>query len=173
MTPPDTPAGPYSADPTPSAERRAELIAEFEQFPAKLRQLVAGLTPAQIDAPYKNWTVRQIVHHLADSHLNGYVRTKLTLTEDTPVVKPYDESAWSRLPDATSLDVGVSLRLLEAVHARWAAVWRGMGEADFARAYAHPEYGRTFGLGEVLGLYAWHGRHHGAMVDWVKRHRPA
>jgi len=171
MTPPDNPAGPYTPDPNPSAARRAELIAEIEQFPAKLRGLVAGLTPTQLDTKYKNWTVRQIVHHLADSHTNGYVRTKLTLTEDRPTIKPYDETRWSALPDATGLDPEVSLRLLDSLHARWAAVWRAMGDADFAREYVHPEFGKAFRLAEVLGLYAWHGRHHAAMIAWLRANR--
>ena len=169
MTPPANPAGAYTADPSPA--RRVEFIAEIEQFPAKVRGLVAGLTPGQLDTKYKNWTVRQIVHHLADSHANGYIRTKLTLTEDRPTIKPYDETRWSALPDATELDVDVSLRMLEGVHARWATVWRAMGEAEFEREYVHPEYGKTFQLAEVLGLYAWHGRHHGAMIAWLREHR--
>jgi hypothetical protein len=171
MTPPDNPAGPYTPDPNPSPARRAELIAEFERFPAELRRLVAVLSPSQLDAKYKNWTARQIVHHLADSHANGYVRTKLALTEDRPTIKPYDETKWSALPDATGMDVEVSLRMLEGVHARWAAVWRAMADAEFGREYFHPEYGKTFKLAEVLESYAWHGRHHAAMVEWVGKNR--
>jgi hypothetical protein len=171
MTPPDNPAGPYVAEPSLSPARRAELIGEIEQFPARLRSLVAGLTATQLDTKYKNWTVRQIVHHLADSHANGYVRTKLTLTEEKPTIKPYDETKWSELPDAKGLDPEVSLRMLEAVHTRWAAVLRAMADPDFERVYVHPEYGKTFRLAEVLGLYAWHGRHHGGMIAWLREHR--
>jgi hypothetical protein len=171
MTPPDNPAGVYSPEPNPSPARRAELIAEFERLPADLRRHAAVLSPKQLDAKYKNWTARQIIHHLADSHANGYIRTKLTLTEDRPTIKPYDETKWSSLPDATSLDVEVSLRFLEGVQTRWAAVLRAMTDAEFGREYFHPEYGKAIKLAEVLGLYAWHGRHHGAMVEWVGKNR--
>jgi hypothetical protein len=170
MTPPDNPAGAYVPEPNPSPARRAELIAEIERLPAELRRYSAALSPKQLDTRYKNWTARQIIHHLADSHANGYVRTKLTLTEDRPTIKPYDETKWSALSDATSVGVEVSLRILEGVHARWAAVWRAMND-EFGREYVHPEYGRTFRLAEVLGLYAWHGRHHGAMVEWIGKNR--
>jgi hypothetical protein len=171
MTAPDNPAGAYTPEPNPSPARRAELIAEIERFPEDLRRQAAVLSPRQLDAKYKNWTARQLIHHLADSHANGYIRTKLTLTEDRPTIKPYDETKWSALPDATSMDVELSLRILEGVHARWAAVWRAMTVAEFGREYFHPEYGKPFKLAEVLGLYAWHGRHHGAMVEWICKNR--
>ena len=168
MTPPKSPAGEYTPEPTPTAARRAELIAEIEGLPAKVRGLVAGLTDAQLDTKYVNWTIRQLVHHLPDSHMQAYVRFKMALTENGPTIKPYDETRWSELPDATAGDIGVSLRLLEAVHERWVRVLRHMSEAEFAREYVHPEYGKRYTLGEALGLYAHHGRHHAGQIAWLK-----
>jgi uncharacterized damage-inducible protein DinB len=170
MTPPAFPAGEYVPEPTPTADRRAELIAEVDRLPARARAAVHGLTTPQVDTRYKNWTVRQIVHHLADSHVNASVRFRLALTEDGPTIKPYDETRWAELPDVTGLDVEVSLRLLEALHARWVALLRDMTDADWERTYVHPEYGKTFRLAEVLGLYAHHGRHHAGQVEWLRRH---
>ena len=166
---PDQPAGPYVAEPNPSSERRAELIGEIEMFPKRLRQLVAGLSAAQLDTTYRNWTVRQIVHHLADSHINAYVRTRLALTEDTPTIKPYDESRWSELADAKRIDVEHSLAILDGLHARWAMTFRSMRDEDFDRSYFHPEMNRAVRLAEMLGLYAWHGRHHSEMIAWLRQ----
>ena len=169
MTPPQNPAGEYTPDPAPSPARRAELIAQDERLPIDARAAVAGLTAAQLDTKYRNWTVRQIVHHLADSHINAYVRFRLTLTEDTPTIKPYDETRWSELPDARIEDVEASLKLLEGAHARWTRLLRSMSDAEFERAYNHPEYKKTYRLAEVLGMYAHHGRHHTGQILWLRR----
>jgi uncharacterized damage-inducible protein DinB len=169
MTPPDFPAGIYQPEPNPSPARRAELIAEIERLPAKARAAVAGLTPAQLDTRYRNWTVRQIAHHLADSHVNAYVRFRLALTEEAPTIKPYDEGKWSDLPDARTADLEASLKLLEGVHARWVELLRAMTDADFGRTYLHPEYRKTYSLAEVLGLYAHHGRHHTGQIEWLRQ----
>jgi hypothetical protein len=169
MSPPQNPAGEYVPDANPSAPKRAEMIAEIAALPAKVKALVANLTQAQLDTKYRNWTIRQIVHHLPDSHANAYVRFKLALTEDAPTIKPYDETKWAELPDTKSADIGPSLALLDAIHTRWVTVLRAMSDADFARVYVHPEYQKRFGLGEALGLYAWHGRHHPAQIEWVKK----
>jgi uncharacterized damage-inducible protein DinB len=171
MSPPQNPGGEYVPDPNPSAAKRAELIAEIAALPAKVRGLVAKLTPAQLDTKYKNWTVRQIVHHLADSHANAYVRFKLALTEANPTIKPYDESKWAELPDTKSADIAPSLAMLEAVHARWVTVLKAMADADFTRTFTHPEFRRQFTLGETLGLYAWHGRHHPGQIAWLKKEK--
>ena len=168
MTPPANPAGEYTPDPNPSAARRAELIAEIEQLPAKLRALVAGLLPAQLDTKYKNWTVRQIVHHLGDSHMNGFVRWRMAVTEDAPTIKPYDETKCSELADSRTADVEMSLQLLDALHKRWAFFMRSLTDADFARTYIHPEHKKTFSLAESLGQYAWHGRHHSEQIAWLR-----
>jgi len=167
MTPPDFPAGPLIAETNPTVARRAELIAEIERLPGRLDELVTGLNAAQLDARYKNWTVRQIVHHLADSHMNAYVRFRLTLTEDKPTIKPYDETRWAELPDARSTDVMLSVRLLEALHARWVLLLKAMTDVDFERSYIHPEYQKEFRLAEAIGLYAHHCRHHTAQIAWV------
>ena len=171
MTPLENPAGNYVPESVLSRERRLGLIESIESFPGKLRELVAKLSPGQLDFKYRNWTARQIVHHIADSHLNAYVRTKLALTEDRPTIKPYNESRWSALPDAVAMDVEVSLKLIEALHTRWGMVWRNMSDQDFEKGYFPPELGRTVGLGEVLGLYDWHARHHAAMIDWIRSNR--
>lgn len=168
MTPPQFPAGEYVPEPNPTPQRRAELIAEVEALPAKVRGLVAGLTAAQLDTKFRNWTVRQIVHHLPDSHVNALVRFKLALTEDRPTIRPYDETRWSELPLNRTGDVGPSLRLLEAVHETWVAVLRAMTDAEFDRAYLHPEYKTVFTLAGAVGMYAHHGRHHAGQIEWVK-----
>jgi hypothetical protein len=122
-----------------------------------------------LETKYRNWTIRQIIHHLADSHVNAYVRFRLALTEDAPKIKPYDETRWAELPDAKSEDVELSLRLLEAIHARWARLLHAMSDADFSRAYKHPEFNATYKLSEALGSYAHHGRHHVGQIRWRRK----
>src|SRR5687767_10805658 len=167
MNPPQFPAGAYSAEPSPSPGRRAELIAEVEQLPAAARAAVVGLDREQIDAKYRNWTVRQIVHHLADSHMNAFLRFRWALTEDNPTIKPYDETLWSELPETRTADVELSIQLLDGLHARWATLLRSMSDADYARTYFHPQYQKKTTLVEALGLYAHHGRHHVGQVRWL------
>jgi uncharacterized damage-inducible protein DinB len=169
VTPPDFPAGEYAPEPTPTPARRAELIAAVAALPAELRAAVTGLSDDQLDTRYKKWTVRQIAHHLADSHLNAFVRFRWALTEDTPTIKPYDETRWAELADTKSADIGLSLALLDALHARWVYLMRAMADADWGRAYVHPEYKKTFSLAEVLGLYVHHGRHHTGQIVWLRR----
>ncbi|WP_050180106.1 YfiT family bacillithiol transferase [Domibacillus robiginosus] len=147
---------------------------DIQAFPALLRQTVEDLTDEQLDTPYRDggWTVRQVVHHLADSHMNAFIRFKLALTETMPVIKPYDEAAWARLPDSC-LPVDVSLSLLEALHARWTALLNGLPDSDLEKSFIHPDSGQVT-VGENIGIYAWHGRHHLAHItslcekrDWV------
>lgn len=171
MTPPPWPAGEYVPEPNANAARRAELVAEMTALPAKLTAVVTSLTPPQLDAKYINWTARQIVHHLADSHANCFVRLRLTLTEVNPTIKPYDESKWSELPDNTSMDVGPSLAMLGGMHARMAVVLNALTDEQFARTYYHPEYMKSVTLLEMVGLYAHHGRHHLGQIEWVKANR--
>jgi DinB superfamily len=144
---------------------RAHAIDDIEQTPARLRQLVAGLSDAQLDMPYRpgGWTIRQVVHHVPDSHMNAYIRTKFAVTEDTPAIKAYEEAQWAELPEAKSGPVSMSLDLLAALHRRWVAFLRALPEGDFQKAYLHPELGRVT-LDEAITLYAWHGRHHAAHV---------
>jgi uncharacterized damage-inducible protein DinB len=148
---------------------RQRWIQEIEQAPARLRAAVKGLRPEQFDTPYRpgGWTVRQVVHHLADSHLNSYVRFRLALTEREPTVKPYDEKAWAELVDARTSDTEVSLTLLEALHHRWAMLLRSLGPEDFVRRFRHPEHG-PMTLEKTLALYAWHGRHHVAHITSLR-----
>ena len=159
---PRYPIGKFSFDGDTSPAARAARIAEIEALPAAMRAAVRGLSDAQLDTPYRDggWTVRQVIHHVPDSHMNAFVRFKLALTEDTPTIKPYDESLWAKLPDVGATPPEVSLALLDALHRRWVALLRAMKPEDFARAYMHPEQGRAVPLDQALALYAWHGRHH-------------
>ena len=140
--------------------QRAAFIADIAAVPQRVRKAVAGLTDAQLDTPYRpgGWTVRQLVHHIADSHMNAYIRFKLALTETQPLVKPYDEKAWAELSDS-KLPIEVSLKLIDALHERWAVILRGMKPADFDHELKHPELGIA-NLDKYVALYAWHGKHH-------------
>lgn len=144
-------------------------IASLAALPENLRSAVYGLSDAQLDTPYREggWTVRQVVHHVADSHMNAYVRTRLALTEDWPVVKSYDEKQWAALGDS-KLPVEVSLELLDSLHRRWVALFRSLGEADWQRGYQHEERGRTTVL-QTLALYEWHARHHVAHITELRK----
>jgi hypothetical protein len=162
------PVGRFVAPDPITAEHLAGWIAEVEALPGQLRDAVAGCSDAVLDTPYRpgGWTVRQVVHHLPDSHINCYVRFRWALTEDRPAIKVYDEQAWALLPDAAHGPVEMSLDLLAAVHGRWVALLRGMRPEDFAREFVHTVQGPTK-LERALGMYAWHGRHHLAHVKMV------
>lgn len=151
-----------------ATERRA-LIDEIARLPADARAAIAGLSDAQLDTPYRpgGWSVRQLVHHLPDSHLQSYVRFKLAVTEWEPTIKPYDEAAWAELADARGADVAGSLLLLEALHRRWTHFLASLEPAQFERAFRHPELGRVT-LATNLQLYAWHGRHHVAHITHLR-----
>jgi uncharacterized damage-inducible protein DinB len=150
-------------------EQRGELIDRIEETPVRLRDAVAGLSAEQLDTPYRpgGWTVRQLVHHVPDSHLNAYTRFKLALTEDEPAIKTYEEGRWAELPDSRSVPVEVSLALLESLHRRWVALLRALPAADFHKSLRHPEWG-VINLDQLLGLYAWHGQHHVAHVTSLR-----
>ena len=137
-------------------------------LPGNLQAAISGLSHSQLDTPYRDggWTVRQLIHHVADSHANAYVRTKLALTEDWPTIKPYDEAAWARLPDS-QLPIDGSLAMISALHERWVALLESLSESDFHRGYNHPESGRQE-LSTVLALYAWHSRHHTAHITALR-----
>jgi uncharacterized damage-inducible protein DinB len=151
-----------------SPAQRAALIDELAALPAQLRAATATLSDHQLDTPYRpgGWTLRQLVHHVADSHVNGYVRAKLALTEATPTIKPYEEARWAELPDSTG-PIEVSLRILESVHERWVALLRALPAEAFTRTYHHPDSGRQ-SLDASLSNYAWHGRHHLAHLTRLK-----
>ena len=154
--------------PVTSAQRPA-LIDAIAAAPAGLRAAVAGLDDAQLDTPYREggWTVRQVIHHVPDSHMNAYVRFKWTLTEDVPAIKTYDEGAWARLHDSRDTPVAVSLALLDVLHQRWVTLLRGMDDGAWARTLQHPEWG-ALDLPRLLGMYAWHGKHHTAHVTALR-----
>ena len=168
MHAPDNPAGAFVPEENYSSARRDELITVIENAPNALRAAVAGLSEAQLDTRYRNWTVRQIVHHLADSHVHSYIRFKWALTEDVPTIKAYDEGNWAALVDSRSGDVQVPLALLEGLHARWVQLMRSMTEEQFARAFFHPESRQTVSLNAALCSYAWHCRHHTAQILWLR-----
>jgi DinB superfamily len=163
------PIGKFVWEGPTDASVRARRIGEIAAAPAALRKAVADLTEAQLDTPYRQggWTVRQVAHHVPDSHINAYVRFKLAVTEDSPTIKPYDEAAWAKLADVKTVPVATSLALLDAVHERWVALLRSLGEADWARTFRHPELG-VVPLEKNLALYAWHGRHHVAHVTALR-----
>ena len=154
------PVGEFKPAEKYTEDERRRFISEIEEAPARLRAAVEGLSDEQLDTPYREggWTVRQVVHHVPDSHMNGLIRLKLALTEDEPMVKTYMEDRWAELADAKAAP-DVSLTLLDAVHQRWMMVWRSLTEDQFARKFRHPEWG-TFKVEQHLALYAWHGRHH-------------
>lgn len=159
------PVGPFKRPSSLSAEQRAAAIASIAATPAKLRAAVRGLSDSQLDTPYRpdGWTVRQVAHHVPDSHMNAFTRFKLALTEDTPTIKPYDESAWAKLDDVRTTPIETSLVLLESLHDRWVRLLRSIAPADFARTLNHPENG-MMNLDQLLAMYAWHGEHHVAHV---------
>lgn len=155
---------------TDSTEHR-DFINDISATPRLLRDAVAGLTDEQLDTPYREggWTVRQVVHHLPDSHMNSYVRFRLALTEDVPTIGTYEEARWAELSDAKTAPIAFSLDLLETLHARWVMLLTSLSVADLQRAFIHPEHGRLR-LDQLLALYAWHGRHHVAHITSL-RHR--
>jgi uncharacterized damage-inducible protein DinB len=167
------PIGPYTPPPMITPADRSAWIAELESLPANLRQAVDGLTDPQLDTPYRpaGWTLRQVVHHLADGHMNSYTRFRLALTEPTPTVKPFDENAWAELPDAKSGPLEPSLALIDALHRRWVTMLRSLSDDDFKRTYRHPDRSEPTVLDHTLGYFAWHGRHHVAQILTLRKHR--
>ena len=161
---PRFPIGRFSPPASSLPGVRAAHIQTLRMLPGLLRAAVAGLNDAQLDTPYRDggWTVRQVVHHVPDSHMNCYVRFKLALTEDWPTIKPYDEAAWASLADGR-MPVEISLELVAALHGRWVGLLETLTEDDFQRGYAHPQSGRQ-NLAQVLALYDWHSRHHTAHI---------
>jgi hypothetical protein len=150
-------------------EQRRELVAQIAATPARMRAAVAGLSDAQLDTPYRDggWTVRQVVHHVPDSHMNAYTRVKLALTEVEPTIKPYDEAAWAKLNDVRDTPIETSLVLLETLHARWDTILRAMTDSDFERTLLHPDHG-VITLDWLIAMYAWHGRHHVAHITSLR-----
>jgi DinB family protein len=164
------PIGRFQKPEVADHNQRMAWMEDLERLPAQLRAATGNLDAQQLDTPYRpgGWTVLQLVHHLADSHINGYARFRLALTEQTPLIKPYDEKAWAELPDARTAPIGFSLSLIDNVHARLVRLLRSMTEQDFMRTYRHPETGES-SLAAALALYAWHSRHHLAHIENLKR----
>jgi uncharacterized damage-inducible protein DinB len=161
MSDPRYPVGRFEAPAQITEDDREGFIHQIEETPSRLREAVAGLTLEELDTPYREggWTVRQVVHHVPDSHLNAYVRFRLALTEDQPTIKPYMQERWAELPDARTAPIDLSLALLDSLHQRWVALLRSFTPEQWKRSFLHPELG-VVPLDRNLALYAWHGRHH-------------
>jgi hypothetical protein len=164
------PIGKFEMPARVTPARRQQAIDEIAATPAKLRAAVKGLNDAGLDTPYREggWTVRQVVHHVPDSHLNAYVRLKLALTEDRPTIKPYNEAAWAELADSKTTPIEVSQTLLDSVHTRWDRLWRSLKPEHFARVLIHPEHGERT-VDWLLFIYEWHGKHHAAHITELRK----
>lgn len=164
------PIGKFSFDPAITPDTRRTHIANLASLPSHVEAALASLPPGALDTPYRDggWTVRQVVHHLADSHINAYIRLKLALTESDPLIKTYEESLWATLPDATTADPVISLALLRALHSRMVTAFESLTPEQFARTARHPEWG-PISIDWMLQMYSWHGRHHVGHVDIVRR----
>jgi hypothetical protein len=172
MADPRYPIGKFSFDGSLTEPQKARCLDDIQQTPARLKAAVTGLSDQQLDTPYRDggWTVRQVVHHVPDSHMNSYVRFKLALTEEEPTIRPYMEDRWAELPEAKTAPIEPSLALLENLHKRWMLMLRAIQPADWKRTFRHPEIG-LMSLEKNLALYAWHGRHHVAHVTALRERK--
>jgi hypothetical protein len=163
------PIGKFAYSGSLTEDEKQKFLDDIAQAPANLRKAVKGLSDQQLDTPYRpdGWTVRQVAHHVPDSHLNAYVRFKLALTEEEPTIKPYEEDRWARLPDTGATPVEISLTMLDSLHDRWVRLLRSLRPEDWKRAFRHPELGLV-SLEKNLALYAWHGRHHVAHITSLR-----
>jgi len=171
MTDQRFPIGKFSYAGPMSAEQKNECLDEIEQTPSRMRAAVAGLSDTQLDTPYREggWTVRQVVHHVPDSHMNAFIRLRLALTENNPTIKTYEESEWAKLADAKA-PIAVSQTLLDALHDRWDITWRSLKEPDFARPLIHPDSGQK-NVDWLLFIYEWHGKHHTAHITHLRKQK--
>ena len=169
---PRYPIGKFEMPREITAATRSTAIGDIAAVPARLSAAVAGLNGAQLDTPYREggWTVRQVIHHVADSHMNAYIRLRLALTETEPTIKPYEESAWAQLEDAAHAPIEISLKLLEPLHVRWVRLLETVTPEQFARTVRHPDFG-VRNVDWLLFLYAWHGRHHTAHITELRRQK--
>jgi len=169
MTDPRYPIGRFEVPTEVTDAERAAFVDQIAALPGEIRRAVAGLDDSKLDTPYREggWTIRQVVHHVPDSHLNAYTRFKLALTEPTPTIKTYEEARWAELPEARSAPITVSLALLDALHERWVLLLRVLAPAQFTRAFRHPEMG-LMTLNQQVAMYAWHGRHHLAHIQSLR-----
>jgi hypothetical protein len=159
------PIGKFSFDPATAAQERSHWILDITRLPSELEGVLDALDDAQLDTPYRpeGWTVRQLVHHIADSHINAYIRIRLALTEEQPAIKGYDEKKWAELPDSLTAPVEPSLQIIHGIHSRWANLLRHLKPEEFQRTLLHPQAG-VGTVEKYTGLYAWHGRHHVAHI---------
>jgi uncharacterized damage-inducible protein DinB len=165
------PIGKFHAPEYVSEDQLAQYIMEISNLPQLLANEVSLLSKEQLDKPYREggWSIRQVVHHLTDSHMNAIIRHKLTLTEDNPTIKPYNEAAWAELADYKETPIAVSLGLLQNLHIRWSIVLKSLNQEDLKRTFIHPEHNKTFRLDVSIALYAWHGKHHLAHITSLKQ----
>ena len=170
MTDARYPVGKFHYEGTPNEEQKQAFLNDIAQTPANLRTAVRGLSETLLDTPYRpgGWTVRQVVHHVPDSHMNSYVRFKLALTENEPTIKPYAENLWAELADTKSTPIEVSLTLLDSLHDRWVRLLRSLTAEDWTRTFRHPELG-PMTLEKTLALYSWHGKHHVAHITELRK----
>lgn len=159
------PIGPQPQVTALSTDERKRLLEALMELPVQFRAAFSGLDDAQLNTPYREggWTLRQVAHHVPDSHMNAYIRTRLALSEEAPTIRPYDQDAWAALPDYAG-DIEVSLTLLDALHGRWTRLLSALDDAQWQRSFVHPEYGRVYTLDSMAATYVWHGRHHTAQV---------
>ena len=164
------PIGKFHFEGAPSEQQKQQFLAEIAQAPLNLRSAVQGLSDAQLDTAYRpeGWTIRQVVHHVPDSHMNSYVRFKLALTEEEPTIKTYAEDRWAELADTSTTPIDVSLTLLESLHDRWVRLLRSLTPEQWKRSFRHPDLG-PMNLEKTLALYAWHGRHHVAHITELRK----
>jgi uncharacterized damage-inducible protein DinB len=169
MSDPRFPIGKFAFEGPLGETQKAQFLDDIEQTPSRMRSAVRGLSEKQLDTPYRDggWTVRQVVHHVPDSHLNSYVRFKLALTEEEPTIRTYMEDRWAELPEAKSAPIELSLSLLESLHKRWNLMLRAMEPGQWKRTFRHPDLG-TMSLEKTLALYAWHGKHHVAHITGLR-----
>jgi hypothetical protein len=167
------PIGKFTAPENYSSSYLAEKIAEIASFPERLKKEVVLLTNEQLDAPYREggWTVRQVIHHCADSHMNCFIRIKCALTEDIPVIKPYHEDDWAELQDNLNMPIQPTLALLEGLHFRLAYLMKNLTDSDLEKSFVHPEHNAGFRINETIGTYAWHGNHHLAHITELKKRK--
>lgn len=164
------PIGKYIKPETITLEILDNYILDIETFPSRLKIEVLNLTDSQLDTAYRpdGWTIRQVINHCSDSHMNSLTRFKLALTEDKPVIKPYFEDRWAELADSKSMPIEPALKILEGIHARWTVLLKSLSSSDLAKTFIHPEHGIEFRLDENIGVYAWHCNHHLAHITSLK-----
>lgn len=166
------PIGKFNYEEAQAAQNRARSIRAVSELPSQLRLAIAGLSSGQMKTPYREggWTINQVVHHLADSHMNSFIRFKLALTEDAPAIKTYQEDLWAKLPDADNDAPELSLKIIDALHERWFLLLSAMNDTDFRRQLTHPEHGKI-DLNYMVALYQWHGKHHVAHITNLRRQK--